>query len=1719
MTGGILQIVAHGIEDLFITGDPEITLFRIVYRRYTNFSIEDKVLKFRSSPNFGREVTCKLRTYGDLIHKMHIVFDIPKINLIFIVLTVGTTKTLLQTVGITWNTTKDDSEELSDAESYKVNFATTESGGNYDNKYWLFDTMDENYYVWYDSGSATDPMVENRTGIQVVINGGDSPITIADETQQAINASSADVTISYTALDSCFTITNNDSVSVMNAHNADTPGITFDNFDDLSQIEALIDARVLELEGLIDDVEAILVRLSDDCISPICVSLLPEDNTGLSTDDYLDLIISELLTEFDDLTFIYRFARAFRTDYAVNKINEDLINIDQLIDLSFISYRNQILPKNVHPELPLGSFCHPDATDCLSRINFHGYNYVFINNIDITNYTLTTNQFGISAGDLFLPRTIVVNDADSISYKDELQSLQEKTTVTFTSTGSLGSYGGKYWLFNTPKRNYYVWYNVDGASTDPKISQRIGIEVSIATSDTNDAIATATAAAINMSGVRHATATYPSAHPTLSTSSIDVINDNDGAVVNASNIDVNGLEFRRQILFNDVVLINQNYNNKYWTFDTAGGNYYVWYYNDIEANGTDPNIPGRTGIFVQVVTGDGTDDVRTNTVAAINAVAGVAGHVNVDGSSSNYFYLGDSNGSISIIANISVPDMTICDGSIVTVDYKTLDAYILFNNYFSLNPNTLDSFAEVDLVKQAALDFIDINLRKNGEMFGRIFEVLDLDYKFSFYKRYPESSGSYDITGSFSAYSLETPLAGLEDNFSDQFTITSFPSEPVHPYGDYVRSFISPFHNSNATAYNTSVFQNYFNNIQNATNMWSVIRIGSISLPAGTPTDIDELHHLNWIPTLTANDILAALDAYLQQLIDNEGRELDSFKTALDAALAAVIVTLNTILVPSELVTSADVDYLNLLGPDKKSGDDRLFTAIFKRPNNTEDSNPIRTIVNRMRAETVTQIGSYVPGGGDDALTAQEETDLLFIVDMFCQSASTMMDFSTYVNNGYTFFVRAGVNPLKSAGTVPTYSDAISAIWCNLMDSKIANYNNFYDNQVLLQSYLDESVGAEIGLYKRELVDPNIPGIIGVPNDFYNDPTKANAMAVYDAFEDTSDTLGVGGMASVSYNDTLLAYKNKYNSSDMQELLDVRTNTIANKQDYFYTDIITAYTQIKNNFLPISTDQSFIIDAMESEIIGCELLMPLNRYSVVDNNLDEPVGLAYENYAFTVGFSEFSNITNNFPVGSELNSLHDDFGTEGLVFSEQNTLFTTPTGTAVGSYTAADFDSNKATFASSYNGLAEELDLYNYLVDQVILQSSMAPLLNLKGPTNQVTYDNVIAYYNNLLNGYNEDLEVIKGPGNDVNGPNDQEGGLLNLIDLRRFPNTRANFAWIRKLGLFLIDHVAIFVGGQLIDKHSGEYLFIKHEQTKRREKERGYQIMIGDIERMYTYDDNGKTKMRLYIPLRFWFNEVAENSLPMIALTRTDVELRMRIKGLNEVAYWQGGTEFKPQPKLSAFVLAQYIYVEPEERKRLVKSKHEYLIDTVQQTPGVSFIGRHIDGERQDTMTRVHFKYPCKELIWIYRDQAEINGSKLNGEINYHIFMSCPYVPTNLTGTYTEDPIPNCLRFDIRFNGRVRQQELDGGIFELLEPYKHHTAIPANGIYMYNFGLHPEQNQPSGAANLSKIDHMDIKVEADELFRNDLIDNQTVIDSTVYGIAKNVFRVFSGMGALAFFE
>ena len=163
----------------------------------------------------------------------------------------------------------------------------------------------------------------------------------------------------------------------------------------------------------------------------------------------------------------------------------------------------------------------------------------------------------------------------------------------------------------------------------------------------------------------------------------------------------------------------------------------------------------------------------------------------------------------------------------------------------------------------------------------------------------------------------------------------------------------------------------------------------------------------------------------------------------------------------------------------------------------------------------------------------------------------------------------------------------------------------------------------------------------------------------------------------------------------------------------------------------------------------------------------------------------------------------------------------------------------------------------------------------------------------------------------------------------------------------------------------------------------------------------------------------------------------------------------------------------------------------------------------------RMNFNHPCKELIWTIRRDAVNEGNPFWNNFGDCNTSSNAFVETVVAGTksandYTiyNNPV---MQAKLMLNGNERFSARKGDYFSIVQPYQHHENTPGEnhkGINVYSFALKPEEHQPSGTCNFSRIDNAVLQLQ---------LDDSTSKFVKVYATNYNVLRVMSGMAGLAY--
>ena len=317
--------------------------------------------------------------------------------------------------------------------------------------------------------------------------------------------------------------------------------------------------------------------------------------------------------------------------------------------------------------------------------------------------------------------------------------------------------------------------------------------------------------------------------------------------------------------------------------------------------------------------------------------------------------------------------------------------------------------------------------------------------------------------------------------------------------------------------------------------------------------------------------------------------------------------------------------------------------------------------------------------------------------------------------------------------------------------------------------------------------------------------------------------------------------------------------------------------------------------------------------------------------------------------------------------------------------------------------------------------------------------------------------------------------------------------AWLAERA---VKDVELSIGGQRIDKHYQKWWRLYSELYLDESKKANYGKMTT------TTVSDGK----IFLPLIFFFNRNPGLALPLIALQYHEVRLDFDLS--SAFATVTDGSTFK--------VWANYVYLDTEERRRFAQKGHEYLIEQVQHT------GTDTVTAGSEVQKRLSFNHPVKELVWCLDDGSDTwNTSSASPKVTANVLRSATqsncFIGSGLSGapllavegaTFSEDESGTLDTFKLVLNGQDRFKEQSGKYFNTVQPFVHHSGAPAPGVYAYSFALKPEEHQPTGSCNFSRIDNAQVAIKA-----------KTGAPTTLrlFATNYNVLRIQSGMGGLAF--
>ena len=394
-----------------------------------------------------------------------------------------------------------------------------------------------------------------------------------------------------------------------------------------------------------------------------------------------------------------------------------------------------------------------------------------------------------------------------------------------------------------------------------------------------------------------------------------------------------------------------------------------------------------------------------------------------------------------------------------------------------------------------------------------------------------------------------------------------------------------------------------------------------------------------------------------------------------------------------------------------------------------------------------------------------------------------------------------------------------------------------------------------------------------------------------------------------------------------------------------------------------------------------------------------------------------------------------------------------------------------------------------------------------------------------------------------------RNGDLLSAVWLvnKRGADVTAAGAWAT------VDNVEVEIGGQVIDKQYGHWMQVWTDLSLGGDKS----ALLDDCLAADVSEAGGADVS--YMPLQFWFCRNPGLALPLIALQYHEVKLNVTFATLNA--------------NDSVSVWCDYVFLDTDERRRMAQNPHEYLIEQLQFT-GDESVGSSSNkiklnfnhpvkelvwvvqpDENVDYCASLECGQPLYQVLgaqpFNYTDAIDalpnavhaFGGLDQTSGENAFITSSGVFemdqagtangnaswagataAGSSLSdaGTFVlaetaldmhcwgENPV---VTAKLQLNGQDRFSEREGSYFDVVQPYQHHTRSPETGINVYSFAVRPEEHQPSGSCNFSRIDNAVLQL----VLSSGTVSGTNTAKVRVYAVNYNVLRVMSGMAGPAY--
>lgn len=402
-------------------------------------------------------------------------------------------------------------------------------------------------------------------------------------------------------------------------------------------------------------------------------------------------------------------------------------------------------------------------------------------------------------------------------------------------------------------------------------------------------------------------------------------------------------------------------------------------------------------------------------------------------------------------------------------------------------------------------------------------------------------------------------------------------------------------------------------------------------------------------------------------------------------------------------------------------------------------------------------------------------------------------------------------------------------------------------------------------------------------------------------------------------------------------------------------------------------------------------------------------------------------------------------------------------------------------------------------------------------------------------------------------------------------------FRWVENLPNVIIDEAQIFIGGNKIDSFTGLYTYIHKQTTLDSDSQEIYDSFSGNIDDInnpsagtlgdasgrypWVVRDLSNTNAilnpsirgrKIHIPLPFWFFQEPGQALPLIALQGHEVELfvtlnpildlyQVREKGTSQwtrpsaddstnIRYFLSsydGDTTQETWKLNPRLMSHYIYLSDTERLEFATKEHEYLIKQRNHFETITPNSVLIDLKQHNLVSRILYTIRRTDFITNYNQHTNLlNWQDQNSEPTTDL-SNAQFTDVHNSGIQSSDYKRDILQGSrILINGNEIFEEREPIYFNSIQPFLNTKIIETPGIYQYSFSLMPNEYQPSGVLNASRVRSLELELSLETPPSTTTLDAITGLYYSTYQYqyrvdvfteTYNFLKITSGLGGLMY--